>query len=115
MQYFAGKNTDQTAEKKRRRVTDVHKRMQPKTNTFKHEGVNGTVRIRGKWPQFFRLRAYASCLTTRYDAGLLDNIRCRGIVGFIPVLEKRSFSVVVRDAERLIMPLKSEAFASYFP
>ena len=50
------------------------------------------------------------------------------VVGFIPVLEKRSFSVVVRDAERLVitrdvclsddsesfalaMPLKREAFA----
>ncbi|CCQ34561.1 hypothetical protein HTIA_2453 [Halorhabdus tiamatea SARL4B] len=54
------------------------------------------------------------------------------MVGFIPVLEKRSFSVVVRDAERLVitrdvrlsndsesfalaMPLKGEAFASNFP
>ena len=52
--------------------------------------------------------------------------------GFIPVLEKRSFSVVVRDAPRLIitrdvcpsndsesfalaMPLKGEAFVSNLP
>jgi hypothetical protein len=53
----------------------------------------------------------------------------KGSVGFIPVLEKRSFSVVVRDATRLViakdvrlsndsesfalaMPLKREAFSS---
>jgi hypothetical protein len=54
------------------------------------------------------LRVYASCLTARHDAGILDNVGCVGIVGFIPALKHGGFSSIFRNNPNNITTLRKQ-------